>query len=489
MDASFFPLDIALRAVRGALHEWPMDSANRYRGVALGRNAFAALALASLGALSAFADSPPFTLWHEEVGYNQLKNAVGSALPTGAGVAVSQVEAYEGGSRYFIDTSWADFSGLTLGQNLIDGSGGAASGTSSHATYVGSVFFGNDSSVAPDANNVTMYQVDNWLNDYLRVNAGDPVLPAFQVQNHSWVGTLATPTPPETSVPPTREDPLNVQALRRFDYMLDAANGGKGFTAVVGLNNDLTPIPYLMSHSYNAIVVGRTDGNHSTGFTLTYDGTPPDSTYGPGRSKPDIVAPRPTAGGPPFPRTSYATPMVGSAAAMMYQTVSGTEAEHSEVIKAILLAGATKKEFEPPLSPTYAWNRTHDHPLDDTFGAGELNVYNAYLMAVGGRKAGASSPALAAPAPASGWDYKTFKDVRPAICSISSWCRPAVMLKSFPSSLLGTLKLRIPRQVRTRSIQRSRWPTSIWNSMTPIIPFWIGAIAPSTMSSTSTSRT
>ena len=58
------------------------------------------------------------------------------------------------------------------------------------------------------------------------------------------------------------------------------------------------------------------------------------------------------------------------------------------------MAGATKQEFanwtdpattEPTPNP---WNRTPTQPLDDMFGAGELNVYNSYLIQLGGQHAG-----------------------------------------------------------------------------------------------------
>jgi hypothetical protein len=173
--------------------------------------------------------------------------------------------------------------------------------------------------------------------------------------------------------------------LRRYDYLVETANGGDGMTAVVGVNNNTAPMPYLMSHSYNAIAVGRTDGTHSGGFTL--------AGYGPGRSKPDIVAPATTS--------SVATAMVSSAAAMLHQSAVAPGAAKNEVIKATLLAGATKGEFP-------GWTRTPTLPLDDTFGAGELNVYNSYLIQLGGRQS-ASTAQPVGTVGAYGWDYQDRK--------------------------------------------------------------------------------
>ncbi|HMO85479.1 MAG TPA: hypothetical protein PKC18_11230, partial [Lacipirellulaceae bacterium] len=54
------------------------------------------------------------------------------------------------------------------------------------------------------------------------------------------------------------------------------------------------------------------------------------------------------------------------------------------------------------------WSRTPTQPLDDIFGAGELNVYNSYLMLVGGRHAGSTAPPTTV-AKSYGWDYQDRK--------------------------------------------------------------------------------
>ncbi|SHJ78414.1 hypothetical protein SAMN02745181_2603 [Rubritalea squalenifaciens DSM 18772] len=50
-----------------------------------------------------------------------------------------------------------------------------------------------------------------------------------------------------------------------------------------------------------------------------------------------------------------------------------SDASHPDTIKACLLAGATKDEFPN-------WSQTEARPLDSTFGAGELNIYNSYRI-------------------------------------------------------------------------------------------------------------
>ncbi|HEX6964072.1 MAG TPA: dockerin type I domain-containing protein [Lacipirellula sp.] len=332
--------------------------------------------------------------WQSQVDYTKLQQRLGSSLPTGAGGVISQVEAGLGSSAaYYVDASSPEFDGSQDPTNtpvtFTDGSFMASKGVSGHATNtVGARMYGDTESLAPGANNVVLYEANHWLSNIVRYSSSmPPDAQNYRVQNHSWVGTLATGDPPPQ---PFVEHPNNVKVLQRFDYMVETANGGQGMTAVVGLNNSTNPIPYLLSHSYNAIGVGKTDGFHSSGLTLS----PPTASYGPGRSKPDIVA--------PLSSTSAATAAVSSAATLLYDAVEGTaDASNNEVIKSMLLAGATKNEF-----PT--WSRTAAQPLDDTYGAGELNIYNSYLIQLGGRHAGTTNAPTSA-APSYGWDYQDHK--------------------------------------------------------------------------------
>jgi hypothetical protein len=230
---------------------------------------------------------------------------------------------------------------------------------------------------------VTVYEVNNWLSNVLHyTGTAEPEPQPFRVQNHSWIAPNLQTTAQDQSV------------LRRLDYLIETGD----MTAVVGANNNSTPNvllahPRLLVQSYNAIVAGRTDGAHSRGQT--------NFAYGSGRFKPDIVA--------PASFTSTSTARVSSAVAMLHQSADGTDAARSETMKAILLAGATKTEFASFVDPTTnalnPWDRTATRPLDDVFGAGELNVYNSYLVQLGGRYAG-STTAPAATVGSYGWDYQ-----------------------------------------------------------------------------------
>ena len=111
----------------------------------------------------------------------------------------------------------------------------------------------------------------------------------------------------------------------------------------------------LLGSSFNAIAVGLSNGNAAHGsYPLA---TTPTTPYASGsRTRPDLVA--------PASATSYATPMVASAAALLVEaghqggTTLSTDpavksttnrngdtiynAERSEVVKAALMAGASR---------------------------------------------------------------------------------------------------------------------------------------------------
>ena len=164
----------------------------------------------------------------------------------------------------------------------------------------------------------------------------------------------------------------DVAVLRRLDYVINREN----VLVVVGQSNgNSTTLPKLLGQSYNALSVGRSDGNHAHGFT-TDDGS--------GRIKPEIVSPN-TA-------TSWATPTVGSAAALLLETAiveGNADAEENETVRALLMAGATKLEFVD------VWDRTTSRPLDDHYGAGELNIYRSYQILASGQQAASDTADVA----------------------------------------------------------------------------------------------
>ena len=307
---------------------------------------------------SAFAD------YRDAIGHTALAAELGGSLPTGAGIAVTQVEAPESTvGNYEPDPNHAEFQGKTFTLKA-----GDPDGFSFHATTVGRFIYGSATSQSPGITNVTNYNANGWLSDSF-LSPGvtssrnlEPLVETSDVQNHSWIGSIGA---------------SDVDRLRRLDFTVNRDD----FVVVVGLNNGSgNAIPTLMANAYNILSVGRSDGEHSTGQT-TVDGS--------GRIKPEIVAPESV--------TSWTTGIVSSAAALLIKTArSGglTEGDRSQVVKALLMAGATKDEFA-------TWTRTANRPLDLHFGAGELNIQNSHRILVGGRQQANASAIRAS----TGWDF------------------------------------------------------------------------------------
>lgn len=299
------------------------------------------------------------------IGYTQLASELGAAMLTGTGVVVAQVEVNVSGTTplaYLPNATNAEFAGKSF--SPLSGSGTV----SSHATTVGQFFYGNSSGIAPGVNSIRSYEVNSWLGSagLKWGTSSEPAVETARVINHSWVGTTGSTS-------------YDQDMIRRFDYVIQRDN----VFAAVGLNNGSgTTVPNLLASSFNAISVGISSGGHSTGDT-TFEGA--------GRQKPEIVV--------PTDATSWATGVVSGAGAILIQKANSTpalsSAGKSVVVKAAVMAGATKTEF-----PT--WNRTMTRPLDATYGAGELNIYNSYGIVASGSQGASSSRSVSS----TGWDFR-----------------------------------------------------------------------------------
>jgi hypothetical protein len=303
---------------------------------------------------------------YDDIGLTALENFLGNAMPSGVGVAVSQVEARTISNNYRIDTTLPSFTGKTI----IDQSA-QASGISSHSTTVGDFWYGNTIGIAPGITDIDLYNASDWAVRQLSLaNGGEPLVETSRIQNHSWIANRNPDVPLLDAI----------TLIRRFDYVLNRDD----VTGIVTVNNGTdSGIPDLLSHSYNAISVGVSDGDHSIGETV-FDHE--------GRSKPDIVA--------PDNNTSFAAPLVSGSVALLLETIDGfpllSNAQQPEVMKALLLSGATKNEFS-------TWSNSASDPLDDTFGAGELNVFNSYKILATGEVEPGTPPVPRS----SGWDFNT----------------------------------------------------------------------------------
>lgn len=324
-----------------------------------------------------------------DIGYTRLSAELGAALPTGAGVLVSQTEADTDGVVgppyvYFPDVTDPRFAG-----KIINNQSNLNDAPSAHATSVGRYFYGTGS-VANGIGYVDVYEANSWLQgDYLRwyVSSGKPLSVSSRIGNHSWVGS-------------TGNLAYDAEILRRLDWVVERDE----FIQLAGVRNNTGANRNLLSGAYNVLAVGRTDGLHGTGSSqldnTAYPNDTPATVYVAGRTRPEIVAPRGT--------TSAATPVVAAAAALLVETAQANpglsrysktnragdtiySAEYSETIKAALLAGADRFTRNTSITANITdyrvdpANRTANG-LDSRFGAGQLNIYNSYHIIAAGEQ-------------------------------------------------------------------------------------------------------
>lgn len=271
----------------------------------------------------------------------------------GRGVTVGHVEGSAG--DYLPNTRDSAFADVRLTPRS------GMSKVNSHTVSTARLIYG-PSGLAPGIDDVRFYTTAHWMGPaVLRTGTSGPPNPdGRRLFTHSWIG-------------PSGAYANNV--LRRVDYLVDVHD----IQVVVGVNNGASsPVPALLASSYNSIAVGKANGDSSGGYTRH---------EGAGRCKPDIVAGRST--------TSQATPVVAAAVARLLEAadhVADSEvARQSEVIKAVLLAGAAKPD---------GWRCESGRPLDEHLGAGVVRFSYSYAILGAGR---------VAPGPvgnAYGWDFR-----------------------------------------------------------------------------------
>lgn len=255
---------------------------------------------------------------------------------------------------------------------------------SGHADGVAQDFYGP----AGVATNVA--HVDNWFaDDFAQVNT----FPLFSV------------TLPSTNIADAVVNQsytfgsLSVSDQETIDSAFDnyAAQYGTLFVSAAD-NASISARVSAPGTAYNCISVGAYHGDSSVGPTIDD-----------GRCKPDITA--------PAPETSFSTPQVAGAAAVLIQAAlrgdGGSDTNSAadlRMVKALLLNGAVKPAD---------WTNSESSPLDFRYGAGVANVFNSYEQLAGGKQenfvsdsvsAGAAHPPIAATnfiSALSAWDFNS----------------------------------------------------------------------------------
>lgn len=258
---------------------------------------------------------------------------------------------------------------------------------SAHADAVGRILYGTLTGIATNLARVDSFEANYFVNNYilgvLPQAIGDPLV------NQSFAF-----------------GPLSVADQQQVDtgYDNNAAKTQTLFVSSVnnygtsGANSTNASSP---GTAYNCIGVGAyANGTFGNGIGPTIDN---------GRCKPDLTA--------PWGETSGSVPQVCGAAAILMQAAlrgdGGSDTNSAfdmRTIKALLLNGATK---------TPDWTNSSSSPLDMRYGAGILNLFNAYEQLIGGKQSfsistsvstGAAHPPTSAPGTVPvlrGWDFNT----------------------------------------------------------------------------------
>jgi Subtilase family len=324
----------------------------------------------------------------DAIGVTLLRTVVTNA--NGAGIPVAQPEAgypsFEvnpANSSVQQPASLFTYLGTNGTANVFPNSLGTESG---HADEVAGNFYGLPGGVATHVAHVDNYDANFFYTGIIAAalpsNINDPVV------NQSFIFGYV---PGQVTV--SQQQQLDLQFdnyAAQFDtlFVSGAGNGGPGSGTVAP-----------PSTCYNGMSVG------AYGYANSSVGPTEDN----GRAKPDITA--------PASATSFSTPQVTGAAAVLVQTGrrgdggSGTNAAADlRTVKALLLNGAVK-----PVD----WTNHPPSPLDPRYGAGILNVFNSYEQLAGGEHgyiAATSVPSGGAHPPngatgtigaLNGWDFNT----------------------------------------------------------------------------------
>ncbi len=320
----------------------------------------------------------------DDIGWAELIARLGgTGVPTGAGVPVGQVEPLVGSGLYGPDfTNAAEYGDVTFMQQS------GAAGLSWHANAVAYSYYGNLSSIAPGITLVYLWEANNFATTgYLKTGSAVSVLPpvapgGLRIFNNSWIGTFGSAS-------------LDNDANRRADFAMNRDD--TLFTT--GLNNGAGAVPSLLNYQYNGLSVGRMDGDHSWGVV-------PAGYDGPGRMKPEIVA--------PGSATSWSTPVVSSVASLLYETaitppLSGNvNARRNCTIKSVMMCGANHRPGWSNGAPTSGPTRgITAKPLDPVYGADLVNVNNAHWILTAGEQEGQTAVPPVATIGPRGWDLRT----------------------------------------------------------------------------------
>jgi len=319
---------------------------------------------------------------------------------TGTGILVAQGEAHSnGGNDWEVYPpyigqpvslmTWINTNGST---NYSPNSIGSLS---SHADQVGSCFYGIPAGVAPGVFHVDNYEADYFVQYIVQSNLpmSNGVVNQSAVVNQSFTFGVLPVDPSDTNTTQQEADSMFDDYTAAYGTLFSSAVNNGGQVCAPGT-------------AYNSLGVGCYGPDSHSSFGPTVDN---------GRSKPDLVAPQ--------SETSYSTPYVAGAAAILLQSAArgdgGTNTSAAgdvRAIRALLLNGALKPGD---------WTHTPAAPLDTRYGAGVLNLYYSWKQLTGGQQPFSVSQTVSAGAahppgtPSAlipgllGWDFQSITNPSP----------------------------------------------------------------------------
>ena len=334
----------------------------------------------------------------DDIGYTRLQSELGASTPDGAGVIVAQNEAgYANPTEYPLEFPDLDFQYPVLDILPPDETVFAE-----HTTIDTRYFVGNQSSIAPGVPTLIGYEADKWAAAQAHVN---------NILNLQGMNSTISGGPlPASSAARVTSHGIGYSStsafLRRVDWLIDTDE-----TLQIAAHT-LGGLPM----AYNTISVGISAGTNGLANVF----------YGPWKDAAENVynqnqhlGPTLVADSTPLPDPSSSmssvTPVAASVAVLLVQkghddaslstdpaVQSFTNragllirnAERSEVIKAIMMAGANRNgrytaddgtlQYLPTYRAPSQWQDTNG--LDKRVGAGQVNIRNSYYIIAAGEQ-------------------------------------------------------------------------------------------------------
>ena len=294
----------------------------------------------------------------DDIGYTALQTMLGGALPTGDQLTIDQIEASNSPEAdppiYLANESLSSFPHT----QIIDRSGLNSAEFSGHANSVANRIGGITESQLPSLFRIDAYEVNDWTIRVLeRVPPEPPDLPSLPqvgsgaIGNHSYAGGLTDPSDMD-------EIAFFKNILLRLDWLVAEDD----YFHAVGASSPSNSV--LMAHAMNVIGVKNTA---ATINMATLDLADPYQAL---RPAVQLVAP---ASSP-----SDATGVVSSSAGLLKALFPGAPLV-PELMKAILMASALRDTNNTQGGQIINYGAQPSlNGLDYRYGAGQLNVLNAY---------------------------------------------------------------------------------------------------------------